>query len=118
MYHMAVGTYVKELQAHKVKSVTYEDGKRATEVEEIKLVEVERYLPPEVQAASFWLKNRRSSKWKDKFEQNVKHEIGFSEQFEDFIRQLSDKRRPKLIDVEEIIPESAKNHGLTLSVEE
>lgn len=97
LYQMATGTYVKEQQAHKVKTVTYDDGKRSAEAEEIKLVEVERYMPPEVPAAIFWLKNRRSGKWRDRIEQEHTHKVEFTAQLEDFLRALTgDKARAAL----------------------
>lgn len=101
LYQMATGTYVKEQQAHKVKTVTYDEGKRSAEVEEIKIVEVERYMPPDTASAIFWLKNRRSAKWKDKFDHNHNHTLTISGEFEGFIRGLLGKRQPQIIEADD-----------------
>lgn len=57
LYQMATGTYVKQQQAVKVKTGQY--------TEEIKIVEVETFMAPEVPAAQFWLKNRRPEQWRE-----------------------------------------------------
>ena len=98
LYQMATGTYVKEQQAHKVKTVTYDDGKRSAETEEIKLVEVERYMPPEVPAAIFWLKNRRKEQWRDRQDHEHLHKVEFSAQLETFLRALHGERTAKAIE--------------------
>ena len=47
-------------KAFKVKNVEYDDyGKKVREYEEI-------HIPADTTAQIFWLKNRKSSKWKDK----------------------------------------------------
>ena len=38
--------------------------------------EYTKHYPPDTTAAIFWLKNRQSSKWRDKTESNVTHNIG------------------------------------------
>lgn len=64
LYQRALGTYVVEEQAVKVKVGPNE--------EKVEIVKVEKFVPPDTTAMIFWLKNRRSKEWKD-----VKHnEVG------------------------------------------
>ena len=64
----ALGFYYTEQQAIKVKEVYYnKDGKRC-EKEDVKVVEVEKYNPPETTPQIFWLKNRKPVEWRDKKE--------------------------------------------------
>jgi hypothetical protein len=72
LFQRASGYAYVEQQAFKVKSVKYENGKRVSETEEIKVVDVERQAPPDTTAAIFWMKNRRSEDWRDVH----KHEHG------------------------------------------
>lgn len=53
------------------KIVEYENGKRAREVTEPVVTEVEKYFPPDTTAAIFWLKNRKPEQWRDKREEKV-----------------------------------------------
>lgn len=57
-------------------------------------------VAPDTTAAIFWLKNRRKAEWRDRIEQEVTHKLSLSEEFEAFVRELSDKRGnpAKLID--------------------
>lgn len=57
LYQMATGHYVKEQQAFKLK--------KGKDEEEVEVVDVERFVAPEVPAAIFWLKNRRKDQWRD-----------------------------------------------------
>jgi hypothetical protein len=63
LYQMAVGTYVTQQQAIKVKTGQY--------TEDVKIVEVEVFQPAEAGAAIFWLKNRRKDQWRDKQDHDV-----------------------------------------------
>lgn len=63
LYQMATGTYIKQQQAIKVKTGQF--------TEDIKIVEVETYMAPEVPAAQFWLKNRKPDQWRDKSDVNL-----------------------------------------------
>ena len=56
-------TYIKQQQAIKVKTGQF--------TEDIKIVEVETYMAPEVPAAQFWLKNRKPDQWRDKSDVNL-----------------------------------------------
>jgi transposase-like protein len=49
----------------KVKTVTYENGKRVKEVERIEYADEEVFCAPETRAQMFWLKNRKSDAWRD-----------------------------------------------------
>ena len=58
---------MSQQQAVKVKRIEYhENGKKALETEEIKVVEVLRVLPPDTAAAKYWLKNRQPEHWLEK----------------------------------------------------
>lgn len=57
LYQKAVGYTYVEQQAIKVKT-----GK---DTEEVKVIDVERYAQPEIQAVQFWLKNRKPQVWRD-----------------------------------------------------
>jgi phage terminase Nu1 subunit (DNA packaging protein) len=94
LYHRATGYTYLEQQAIKVKQYN-EEGKQ---IEDVKLVEVERHQPPDTTAMIFWLKNRRKEKWRDKHEFDHNHTITLSEQFEDFIRSLKPGEGAKVIE--------------------
>jgi len=67
LFERAVGFEFVEQQAFKVKRIEYhENGKKALETEEIKVVEVIRRLPPDTKAMKYWLKNRHPDLWKEK----------------------------------------------------
>tara|TARA_R110000868_G_scaffold290612_4_gene550821 strand:- start:235 stop:789 length:555 start_codon:yes stop_codon:yes gene_type:complete len=46
------------------------------------------HIPPDPGAAMMWLKNRRADGWKDKSSVDQTVTVGFTEQFETFIRRL------------------------------
>lgn len=50
----------------KIKTVTYDNGKRVKEEEHIEYAEEEVFVPPDTVAQIFWLKNRKPNTWKDK----------------------------------------------------
>lgn len=60
LFQKASGFYFKEEQAVKVKTGPFS--------EEVEVVPVEKYAPPDTTAMIFWLKNRRSANWRDKQE--------------------------------------------------
>ena len=64
----ALGYYVKVQEPIKVKTKNQLAGKGTIEEEHIEMVEKEVYIPPNVTAQFFWLKNRRPDKWRDKHE--------------------------------------------------
>lgn len=67
LFKKAIGYNTKVKKAFKVKNVEYDDyGKKVKEYEEIVLAEEEIHIPADTTAQIFWLKNRKSSKWKDK----------------------------------------------------
>lgn len=94
VYKMSTGYYVKEQQAVKVKTGRH--------TEEVRIVEVERFVPPQHQAASFWLKNRRQQAWRDVH----KHEVGAPGDFS----SLSDAEINEMIAAEaDLVKDVAKN---------
>lgn len=57
MYNAALGGIVRTKQYVKLKHIEYENGKKAREWEELKEVEVEEYVKPDITAGIFLLKN-------------------------------------------------------------
>ena len=67
LFQRAIGYEWVEQQALKVKRVEYhENGKKALETEEIRVVDVRRVLPPDTAAAKYWLNNRHPDLWTEK----------------------------------------------------
>lgn len=62
------------------------------------------HVPPDTASMIFWLKNRRKDQWRDRIEQEHTHKHTFSDQFEDFIRQLTGKRAVIEADATEVQP--------------
>jgi hypothetical protein len=72
LYNRAEGAEWIEDQAIKVKRTEYDaSGKKTAEFEEVITVPVRRAAPPDTTAGMFWLKNRKSSKWRDKMDHEV-----------------------------------------------
>lgn len=70
LYDRARGAEWTEQQAIKCKTVEYIDGKKH-EKEDVVIVDVKRAAPPDTQAASLWMRNRRPKDWREK----VDHEL-------------------------------------------
>lgn len=69
LHQRATGLEAFEEQAIKVKTIEYADnGRKLRETEDVKIVRVRRYYPPETVAGIFWLKNREHETWRDKHE--------------------------------------------------
>lgn len=66
LFRRCIGAEWTEEVAFKVKCVEYSDGKKVSEREEIKVVPVKKSAPPDTQAISLWLRNRRRDTWTDK----------------------------------------------------
>lgn len=64
----ALGYNVPLRKAFKVKEVIYENGKRLKETERIEYATEEMHVPADTTAQIFWLKNRKTNKWRDKVE--------------------------------------------------
>lgn len=60
LYQKATGYYVVEQQAIKIKTGQYK--------EEIKVVDVEKYVQPDTTAMIYWTKNRKKEDWRDRVE--------------------------------------------------
>jgi hypothetical protein len=63
LYERAVGYRYTEQQAIKVKV--------EKDREKVEIVEVEKMMPPDTNAAQFWMKNRRPADWRDRREQVI-----------------------------------------------
>jgi hypothetical protein len=69
LHERACGAEWIEDQAFKIKKVHYDDkGKKVLETEEVITVPVRRAAPPDTTAGIFWLKNRKRTEWRDKYE--------------------------------------------------
>ena len=71
LFDRATGAVIKQQQAHKVKRVIYDKGKKVEEYEEIEVVDLMQEQPPDTTALIFWLKNRKSTQWRDKIDHDV-----------------------------------------------
>lgn len=67
----ALGFRETEQTVSSRKIVEYENGKRAREITEPVVTEIEKYYPPDTTAQIFWLKNRKPGQWRDKREQDI-----------------------------------------------
>lgn len=75
MLKSALGHKETVRKAIKVKTEKQKVGEGKIVEEHIEYVDEEVYIPPQVVAQIFWLKNRRPDKWKDKIEQTVVSEV-------------------------------------------
>ena len=68
LYRKAVGYCVKTPKTHKLKRVDFdpETGKKLREYEELAVGVDESYVPPDLRAEMFWLKNRQPKRWSEK----------------------------------------------------
>lgn len=62
----AKGAVTMKQQAIKLKSVIYENGKRVGEEERVEVVDLMNQDAPDSTALIFWLKNRKTTAWRDK----------------------------------------------------
>lgn len=65
LYSSCLGKKVILMKPIKVKRKKYEGGKVISETEEIVQSPEEMYIPPDVDAQKFWLKNQRPAVWRD-----------------------------------------------------
>jgi hypothetical protein len=65
LYKKATGYTLKETIAAKVKDIYYDDNGNKCQRERLDTVEVEKEVPPDIQAIKFWLMNRMKGKWSD-----------------------------------------------------
>ena len=68
LYRKAVGYSVKTPKTYKLKHVEFDPqtGKKIGEHEELKVCHEECYVPPDLRAEMFWLKNRQPRRWSEK----------------------------------------------------
>lgn len=66
LYDKALGAEWIEEQAFKVKKKWYNADGKPEEQEQVVTVPVKRRAPPDTQAISLWLRNRKSDKWQEK----------------------------------------------------
>ncbi len=68
LYKKATGYSVTVNKTYKLKRVDYDPdtGKKIREYEELCTGADDNYIPADVRAMSFWLKNRQPSRWSDK----------------------------------------------------
>ncbi|NLO71973.1 MAG: helix-turn-helix domain-containing protein [Porphyromonadaceae bacterium] len=69
LYSRAMGARLTVQQPQKLKQITYhENGKKKSETETVRVVDLEVEQPPDTTAIIFWLKNRQPDKWRDRKE--------------------------------------------------
>lgn len=73
LYKSACGYTQKIRKPVRIKIIDYdpETGRKIRETESWKSVEEDLYIPPQVTAQIFWLKNRKPEQWRDKADMNV-----------------------------------------------
>ena len=64
LYKSCIGYHVKETKAIKFKETYYDDEGRECSREDIKIVEVNTYIEPDILAIVLWLTNRKPDKWR------------------------------------------------------
>lgn len=65
LYKKATGYTIKEQGAIKVKEIYYDDEGNKCSKEDVKVFDIEKEVPADVQAIKFWLINRKQGRWKD-----------------------------------------------------
>ena len=64
-----MGARLTVQQPQKLKQITnHENGKKKSETETVRVVDLEVEQPPATTAIIFWLKNRQPDKWRDRKE--------------------------------------------------
>jgi transposase-like protein len=82
LYDRAIGASWIEDVAFKVKNIEYaENGKKIRETEKIEVVAVRRAAPPDTNACSLWLRNRRRDLWTEKPEPQAPDDPGIGEDY-------------------------------------
>ena len=73
LYKSACGYTQKIRKPVRIKIIDYdpETGRKIRETESWKSVEEDLYIPPQVTAQIFWLKNRKPEQWRDKADMAV-----------------------------------------------
>lgn len=68
LYKKATGYSVTTNKTHKLKCIDYdpETGKKVKEYEALAVGVDESYVPPDLKAEIFWLKNRQPYRWREK----------------------------------------------------
>ena len=66
LYDKALGFTKIIKKPIKVKEVLYKEGRRISEKEHIEYADEEVFVPPDITALIFWLKNRKSNVWRNK----------------------------------------------------
>lgn len=84
----AIGIKETVKKAIKVKEVTYDQGKRVKEIERIEYADEEVYIPPDVTAQIFWLKNRKPEAWRDRKDVEHSGEVNISSKAKEIEEKL------------------------------
>ena len=94
LYKKATGYSVTVNKTYKLKRVDYdpETGKKIREDEELATGADESYIPADVRATSFWLKNRQPTRWSDKpdstaSEQSAAIEIPEADTIDEYVEE-------------------------------
>lgn len=76
IYKKATGYSVKLNKTVKLKRVDYDPttGKKLREYEELASAVDESYIPPDLRAGTFWLKNRQPDRWQERADKDADDE--------------------------------------------
>lgn len=99
LFKSATGEIKKLRKPIKVKTEKSAPGKGKIVEERIEYVEEEIYIPPQVTAQIFWLKNRKASNWKDKPE---------SDNFNDALQEML----KNITQINNIVTQPAPNRNI------
>ena len=65
LYKSAQDKVIIEQQAIKCKEVSYNSAGKRVEKETVTVIDIEKTIPADFRSMQFWLKNRKSDKWRD-----------------------------------------------------
>lgn len=65
LYKKATGYVIHETGAVKVKETYYDEKNNKCTREDVKVVDMPKEVPADIQAIKFWLVNRKQGRWKD-----------------------------------------------------
>lgn len=92
----AQGAVVVRQQAIKMKDTQYNhEGKKISEEERIEVVNLVHQEAPDTTALIFWLKNRKSSQWRDK--QDIQHSGSISTMSDDDLDKAIAEKMEKMM---------------------
>lgn len=92
LFEQTIGKVVTLKRPQKLREKTYdEQGKLVSESERVEMVDFQEYVPANVTATIFWLKNRLPDLWRDKISADLGGKIEKIEQLSDEDRELLER---------------------------